>query len=550
MKTRHWMLFGVVLFAGFAWQLLGAWQDSQTSDEGNHLAAGIIYWQTGDFKWNSPHPPLVKLMAAAPLVVKNMVKVDRTSAAWKSGYLKAVVIETLYRQTGVSRPQLYYFFGRLPVIAFWLLLAATLFFWSRARWSFGAGFLAMSLFVFDPNFLGHGHLINTDVPVTAMMFAVVWAADRYFRRPRWPGLLLLAILFALTQMTKFSAVILWPMILALGAIKVWTSRRAYSWRQWWILFGTLVGMATIITWATYGFEVRRLYVAPDSAKAVIRVVGHIKMRLPAAHYWRGLHDVILHNEEGHATFINGKSSFSGRWYYFPEAVALKTPLLTLTLFFVWLGVGAVALRRMVRRHGWRWPPFNAWLFGLPPLVYFATSLTGNLNIGLRHVFPVYPFVFMAIGSLTTLPLGRFSRWRNPVIIGIIVISAAVAWRAWPNTISYFNALAGGSGNGQRYLLDSNLDWGQDVWRLRYWLDRQRFSAVRMSVYTSIPLGKIFPGTQPMIFDKDVAAGATPRDVIVVSKDNLYDPERNLLYLRNYQPRWRIGSSILVYDFRG
>ncbi|MEK7537571.1 MAG: hypothetical protein AAB619_01195 [Patescibacteria group bacterium] len=546
---RYWLLAGLILSAGLAFQIAGAWQDGMTSDEGNHLAAGVVYWQTGNFTWNPAHPPLVKLMAAVPLQIGRMVYVNTAWRAWQIQYLPGLITNLFYDQTGIARPQLLFFLGRLPVLAFWLLLGILLFCWSRSRWGFGATFLTLGVYVFDPNFLGHGHLINTDVPVTAMIFATLWAADRYFRSPKLKPLLLLALLFGLTQVTKFSAVILWPIVLALGVIKIWTSRGEFRWRQWLMMAGALVAVTGGIIWTTYGFEARRLHVSGSSPRRIVRMVSAMAIPYPAASYWRGLYDVIIHNEGGHTSYLNGQTTTNGQWNYFPEALALKTPLLTLVLFAIWMAAGGRTLYGALRRRPWRCPSFDVWVFGLTPVVIFTISVISNLNIGLRHIFPIYPFIFLAIGSLATLSWPMLRRYGAALISGLTVIALIIAWRAWPNTIGYFNVGAGGTNGGHRYLLDSNVDWGQDVWRLRRFLDQQQFPLVRIQLFTSVPTGKIFSESDHLIRDADIAAGVQPSGVIVVSTNILYRNGSKLSWLRSRTPKWRIGSSIYVFDFR-
>lgn len=541
------LLIGLFLGA-LSLQVLGAWQDSQTIDEGSHLTAGVVYWRLGDFAFNNPHPPLVKLAAGWPLLTQPDIRVDTNSWAWRTGNTRFIVDSILYRLPGLTGPQRYFFLGRLPVLAFWVGFGALVFLWARRRWGPWAGLLGLTVYLFDPNFLGHGHLINTDVPLAAMFFATFWAADRYFRSRRPKDLILLAVVFALAQITKFSAVILWPLLFGLGLIKLWYDRN-YRWRHWWTLVGTVTLSTALIVWAAYGFEVKILKL-PTTRFPAAAAVNNLRLPLPAGNYWRGLWYVVRHNEQGHDSALFGQRISQGNIAYFPVALAAKTPLLTLGLFLLAMAIGTHRLIRRWSTLSWTERiPFETWIFGLPPLLYFLISLQSNLNIGLRHLFPIYPFMFLAVGSLVSVRWPRWQRWWRTGLAAAGLATVGVAVNAWPNTIAYCNALAGGTNGCHRVLLDSNLDWGQDVWRLRRYLDEQRFARVRISLFTSIPPSRAYPETKPILLDADLAAGARLDDVIIVSVSTLYDPDSRITYLRRYRPTVRIGSSILVYDFR-
>jgi hypothetical protein len=170
-------------------------------------------------------------------------------------------------------------------------------------------------------------------------------------------------------------------------------------------------------------------------------------------------------------YLNGEESMLGWWYYFPEAFLLKTAPAVL-LLLVWLA-GAGLVRR-------RWCSFDAWFLVLPPAGYLAVSMTSHLNIGHRHLAPIYPVIFVALGSLAGVARG--SRVRAAAL-GLA--AAGMAWSFWaasPRYLSYFNLLAGGPAGAPRYLLDSNLDWGQDLRRLALWIERHGIGEVHLAYF--------------------------------------------------------------------
>lgn len=185
-------------------------------------------------------------------------------------------------------------------------------------------------------------------------------------------------------------------------------------------------------------------------------------KLVPTYFLFGLYNVVIHNHYGHSTSLLGAHSDLGWWYYFPVAFALKT-----TIPFLLLSVTALAwsLYRLIVRRDW------VFAFILVPFgIYLAISLTSHINIGIRHLLPVYPFLFIAAGALLARLL-KVARARRAVIVVIALIFGWIVYeaaRAYPDYIPYTNQLAGGQ-PGWRYLSDSNVEWGDDVGELATYL---------------------------------------------------------------------------------
>lgn len=535
---------------GFSLQSIGAWQDSQTTDEAVHLLAGYSYWRTGDFRLNPEHPPLVKLLAAAPLLFTPPINFSTSQSWWTNANQWPWSRDFLYGggQT-LARARWLIWLGRLPMIAVWAGLGWLIFAWSKGRWGWTAGLTSLTFFIFDPNFLGHGHLITTDVALATGFFATIWAADRWLRRPSWPSLVWLCLLFGLTQLTKFSAVMLWAIVPGLAFIR-WRRRPDLITPTWMLraCLGLFIGV-TLLIWASYGLSLG----VPDQSQVNLpRGLPDTASNLPvpAIQYWLGLSDVAQHNRLGHPEFsyLLGQWSIpdnQGWWYYFPLAMLIKMPIITLGLLMAAAGLGLVRLVS-AWRGGQRRIPWSWWVLALPPLIYLAISLTSRINIGVRHVFPVYPWLFMAIGWLTAQIkfIRRPAVWLLPV--AILMLTTV---RAWPNMIGYFSGLVGGTAQGHRYLLDSNIDWNHDLWRLRDWLQARGQPPVQLAVFGSVPESKFFPGSSPIPTDVDIRTGKQADKLVVISVNQLWWHGAPFEWLRKLTPSERIGSSILVYDFR-
>lgn len=571
----------VVFSAALLVQCIGAWTDSQTTDEAVHLSAGLSYWRTGDFRLNPEHPPLIKLLAALPLLPFRNLPLMTSGAAWNEPNEWTIGAHFLYRQSmnNFSLGRLILFGGRLPIILLWAAFGVTLYFCCR-RWGEWAATLALVAFAADPNWLGHGHLVTTDVGVAAAFFFVILAVEAYVRRPTWGRVSILAGLFAAAQVTKFSALILWLIVPVLGWLALAYHPSVFRWRHWWRMMGMTIGAGLIVTWAVYGFEVksmtrdrqlaamwqsRRTFIAEDRSpsdrpfleRVIVatppgtwfgNVIDHAgQWSVPAYSYWRGIIALDNHQFWGHDAFLLGQASTLGWWYYFPVAFAVKTPLLTVLALLASAGFGmAVFTVRCRARRPWRAVvPLTGWMFGLPPIVFFLWSMTSHINIGVRHIFPVYPFVWMAVGRLASKPFGRLRPWMTALVIGGGLIVTAAA--AWPHTIGYFNALAGGTSGGHRILLDSNLDWNQDIWRLQSWLRHNQVTSYSLALFGSIPQASIFPQAKPIPGTSEVDRGIQPTWPVIISAGQLYNLEGPFRWLRGYRPDTTIGTSIYVFD---
>ena len=506
----------LIIASAFIWQCIGAWQDSQTTDEAVHLSAGRSYWQTGDFNLNPEHPALFKLWAALPLALMPQTQLDTNTDVWRSN--NQWTIGSYYLYYG-SAQHLYgahflLFVARFPMILVWLGLVATLSVISWRRWGVWASLVVTTLIAYDPNLLGHGHLVTNDVAASFTYLATFLALNRCINRPSWKTVGWLSFVFAMAQLTKFSAVILWGLVPLVLLVARWYKQPGLTWT--WIrrsIIG-LIAVTSLMTWAVYAFRVDRitndprigqlwaerqdivsrqaLYTVPPYTRIFVQLADPATLSgkfinafqhaaIPGYWYWRGLFSAASHNVYGHGAYLLGRVSLLGWWYYFPIALLVKTPLLLLgsVLLFSVLWINGLIDGR--RRHV-RWTqlvPFDNWILGFPPLIYLLWSMTSHINIGVRHIFPTYVFFPLAAGSLIAYLHKKYAQIVPAVAASIAVLSIVVATAAWPNTIGYYNGVFGGTKNGHRYVLDSNVDWNQDIWRLRAFVDRQQFSAVHL-----------------------------------------------------------------------
>lgn len=415
--------------------------------------------------------------------------------------------------------------ARLPTVLFGALLLILT--WSLARLHAGptAGLCAAFLLAFQPEIIGHSRFITTDIPATAGILAGVLAISFYCVKPERSRFILAAVTVALVQIIKVTALILFP----LGAVAVLlvVIRSSGSWKSaigeaviWGMMsFGLFL---LIVNFAYSGFSPDRTRVEQEVFELEV-LRPHREMLQPLAAifpqpYVESLAMGRAHNANGHPAFLMGEHRLMGWFWYFPMAILLKTtiPLLALALGG-WL-LGAKILRRS----------WCLWILSGAYLLSFCLAV--NVNIGLRYVLPVYPALAVSGGVCLGIVLRclKYSscklKW---LLIGIPLIVVVEAGTVFPHYAEYFNLIAGGKNNGWKYLGDSNIQWNQDEWIIRDWVDQQR---VPVSVNPTSPV------TGRVVVRADFLVGLTP------------EMAQAYTWLReNHRPSFNITPGVLVYE---
>lgn len=696
--SRRMLKGGIVLLVGaiFAASVISfARNSSATYDEIAHLSAGYSYLRWDDYRLNPEHPPLVKKLAALPLLWRTNwpANVDlgrgevSTSPADSEARLRYAWATSLKRhdalhyfghyffygiRTGAFppaepnlpptavrlEPQAFYnpaddlfFWSRMPILLLGLGLAALVFLWGREGFGFWGGTLSLLLFCFDPNFIAHSGLVTTDVGLSLFLFGAVYFLWRSCRRMEVTSVILFLLFFGLAFATKFSALLLIPIFwvtvlgrmispepLPIGAAGRMKLAGYASQAAWFAgLFAAALLAAYISIWASYSFrysaakdpeaaaqfEMQILQMENSASgqsgrAAASREYGREPGYLPIAATVRrsaaikkllatsppgtisnddtlkamnevppGLGGKLILFAQEHRllpesfiygfaraemkanmrpSFLLGNYSETGFRSYFLYAFLLKTPLPTLGFIITAL---VLCLRRRAER---RWLV----IFVLGPAgLYFLAASMSHLNIGLRHLLPVYPFLYVLAGSLT-LELNRWRRttWAVAMLAaaGMIAVSSRVVFfpahgRIWqfvaPHYLAYFNELAGGPANGFKALVDSNLDWGQDLKNLKRWLDAHDIKdpiclcyfgmadpGYYQITYYNMPGGYIFEPEQDFEWLRPgglLAVSATNLQGVYFSPADRQALKQVLAHCRLVEV---IGDSIFVYQFNG
>jgi 4-amino-4-deoxy-L-arabinose transferase-like glycosyltransferase len=497
--------------------------DSAIFDETAHIVAGYTYVRHLDYRFNPEHPPLVKILAGLPLLFQNL------SFSTEKGYWGG-----LNEQWWAGNEFLYKSGNDADTIIFWArvgpILLALLLIWFTYYfakelvgrwWALLPAFLA----AFSPIVLAHGHYLTTDVGATlGMMMAIYWFLKFLFD-PSRKNLVYAGLAFGIAQAIKFSAVLLIPYFFFVALVfKIFKDGIPASKYLGNAILVMLIGYFAVVyplylvtTWnypiekqiadtetLLQGFGVRPL------ADLAIQM-AHNRLTRPFAEYLLGVLMVLQRSAGGNNAFFLGQLSAQGWWYYFPLIYLMKEPIPHLLI----IGLsGFLALMRMIgaSRNGIRnaYRKFTEYVqvhfaeFAILVFValYWLSSITSPLNIGVRHVLPTLPlFYILATGSLrkwfSSYPYelvldywqrlenyfhSLFSFWIKTVLLSTLIIWAvAEAFIAAPHFLSYFNELAGGPKDGFYYATDSNFDWGQDVKRLTAWTKEHLGSDEKIAV---------------------------------------------------------------------
>ena len=467
-------IFGVVV-------MTGSRQKSASFDEQNHLTAGYTYLKTGDPRLADAHPPLAAMLAASALLPRDDIVLPLEDPTWERG--DRVLFADVFFWQSNSNQQEMLVAARIPIMLTGMLLLAGLWLWARqlaGRW---AGWIALFLAMLDPNLIANSRVVTTDLVLTAFFFLAMWrfwcwlkqSLRQAQRTQFWLNTLWVGIFAGLAISSKYTGLFIWPVALLCGFIYITTLDKETiqsHWKNW--LFG-FMGMGLIsllVLWAVYGFSVG---VANDFPLAI---------PLPAPFFWQSLWRTFVKlPDEATAklNFLLGEVSPGGWWYYFPVALAVKTPLPTLILSVV--GMVAVWRNQRIRETAVIW---------LPPLAFLALGMTGKLTIGYRHMLPGIPFLILlgGLGGAWLISLSSqkrslsLSKWLLPVIILtlLFVWFGYKAVRITPHEDAYFNELAGDWTNWSEILVDSNLDWGQDLIALRQLMHDYGLAEVNLAYF--------------------------------------------------------------------
>ena len=518
------LAIALVLVLAFLFQCVYfAAANGQTYDEGVTLAAGLRLLDIGRDDLNLEHPPLAKVIVALP--VKLFARPHLDMAAWAARREGAFELgRDLFYRSGVPHERLLWL-GRAPVIGLSVALVALIGLFAWRSWGPRAGLLAIALAAFDPTLVAHGSLIGLDMPITLWVTAGFFCVSEWLRSRRLVWLCLAGVFAGLGMATKHSG----PMFAAAMcvALLAWPLQRGEG-------------------------RLRALLYAIGQAVLVIGIAVLVVRAAMAGAGWEpyliGIRAQLAHQSVGHPAFFLGEISSSGWISYFPVALLMKLPPATLLLALV----SVFAFRK-----GASWASVQSAVL-IPLLCLLVGLLFARIDIGVRYALPLWPLIILTASRVATLSMPMSTRYVVMVAL-MLVQHVAAAVRIAPHDLAFFSDLVGGPSRGQRYLSDSNLDWGQDVRTLGAWLaSRERPRRLYLSYFgTADPRAygvSYYPAPNscahqaPWMREPEPTSG---RELLAVSAMNqqgvFFGDTAAYGWLAARRPVAMLGYSISIYD---
>ena len=623
----QWSLVILMALSCFGLMLNSSLKESATMDELAHIPSGYGYVRYLDYRLNPEHPPLIKAISAIPLLfLDTEFPINKTSwqqdvnGQWTAG------TQFLY-ELGNDADKIINW-ARLGPMLLTIILVIFIYIWAQEligrRWAL----LPTFLFSFSPTVLTHGHYVTTDIGAALGIFLATYYFIKFLFSPSRKHLIWAGLAFGIAQLMKFSAVLLIPFFIFLIIVffiwKINLERKNIILRIFkyigWLISVFIIGYVLVYAVYfifTFNYPIEKQvsdteFILTSFAGGTdptietcnsLRCLAEIniymagnKVLRPAGQYLLGVLMVIQRSSGGNTAYFLGEVSARGWWNYFPVVFALKEPIPSLILIGLALILGSWSIIKKfkIQSASWRtkFKIFTDYLgthfaeFSMLVFVifYWLYSIKSPLNIGIRHILPTMPFIYiLSTGALkkwiSSKTIESESFWKrianvafdfiktsfkSVVIIILIIWYLMEALFASPHYLSYFNQFGGGTENGYQYVVDSNYDWGQDLKRLKKFTEENLSPNEKIAVdYFGGGSPKYYLGDQTQtwwsakgnpknkginwlaisINNLQVALGKTHSDF----QRNPEDEYRWLKQIRDpYKPDARAGMSIFIY----
>ncbi len=626
MKKIAYIILSLILIVSASLMVQAARKDSAIVDEIPHIGAAYAYLHLKDYRLNPEHPPLTKDMGALPLQFMKLNYPTNTrfwqkdvNGQWEQG-------RKFIYNSGNNADKII-FWARMGMIFLTLLTILFVYKWTKELIGPEWALMPTFLFAFSPLVLAHGHYVTTDIGATFGFLIGLYYFLKFIEKPIIKNSLKLGITLGIALMLKFSVFFLLPIIaliyLVILLYKLTKKNYKYIYQSLIglgvAIFISLVSIYTVYLYHTWNQPLKRSYRdasfilqsfagGPDKTKdlATCKIFGkendkpisfqrHLrciaefdlklfkhKSTLPFAQYLLGLIMVIQRSTDGNIVYFLGYVGSSGWWYYFPIVFLLKEPLPSLILIL--LGV-IFAFSRWLKKTKEKLfdskehdSQLQKWSMISLIVFYWAYSMKSSLNIGLRHILPTIPFIYI----LTSASIKKWVEKKRPIIkknfwqklflsiseeskhlVKFGFIFVLLVWYLFetfsiaPQFIAYFNQLAGGPANGYKYVVDSNLDWGQDLKRLAIFVRKHHIRNLKLDYFgwadpTYYLKNKVHYWASYKGYPKDGGYLAISLTTLQNAKGKLWpgqkrNPQDEYRWLKNpYKPYARIGYSIFLY----
>lgn len=544
----------LLLLSSFALQAAGSIRaKSPTWDETHYFGLGryLLSNPSWDMPSSTLHPPLSYYLNSIPLfwytaAEKSWNLPPRYRGEDKSNLTHPGIGLTLLTDPRFPQDRLL-MLSRVPTLVLALLLGYCLFRWTHELYGGLSAILSLFLFSFSPNMLAHSGLITPDMALTAFTFISLYCLWKILRRNGgWVWIIACSLSLGCALLAKYSALLQLPLFLIAAAALYLSADHvmipdAFPFARWLRTKGAAHKSLRLL-----------------SLLLVIFVLSFIMLsmgyRFQLHHYFRGVTHQLIHAQGGHPSFLMGMYSTSGWWFYYFIAFLFKTPIPLMLLL-------VMALWRYL--HGTLRTSVDLIFLLAPIAIYFIFFSINHQSIGLRYILPVYPFLFVLAGTAA----GGLKRIHGRVW-WYVIITVLCGWYLkgslviYPHYLAYFNEAAGGPDNGYRFLVDSNLDWGQDLKGLGVYVREKDVDTLHLSYFgTADPnyYGIRYEWMPSYYLPEDYREGsermrsfAFPKTgLVAISATNLqnvyFSDKRFYDWLKHYEPVDKIGYTIFIYD---
>lgn len=533
-----------------------SWNDAPTVDEPTHIFAGLTYVKFRDLRQNPEHPPLVKWLSGLSLGFLYPSLNFPYSFEQLAPALEFSITDYAANMFRVNDPTKYLLIARLPVLAITLFGGTIVYLLSTKLGGNKAGVFSLLLYVFEPNIIAHGRLVTTDAALMVFTLTTIYCFVRYQEKLGKTWLLLSFLACGILVLTKYSALLVLPLIL-LAYILAANMTKAHLRSGLIVTVGSLLASVLVI-WAFYALFRPNDFPYQDSAKiqnlmASVQpdwlVNGLLTQSLLPAYYRHGVRIVAAHAYYGQQFFLAGDFGNFNKLYLYPKIFLLKTPLSLLFFFFTCFFIYKTQWNSETMKQS----RFLTLFLLLTALGYTLILLTSNIFFGIRNVLPFSAILIILSGASINWWLKRGKR----VLIFVILVALYVleSLFTFPSYLSYGNQLFGGREKKMAAMADSNIDWGQDLKRLSFYLREKNITTLPFHYFGTAP-----PETYGIkaLRLPTREEGKVPTGYVAVSVSNqnyAYRIEENgkvrflfkaYNYLDNIEPVNIIGDSIVVY----
>jgi len=541
LKLKNLILYSL-LFLVFLIPFLSMQNFSPATDEITHLPSGYSYLKTGEIKLNPQHPPLIKILAAFPLLFLDL-KFDVSDLNLTGTQIKEWQFGVNFLSAnGVDRVM---FWGRIPMILLSVLLGWYIFIWGKELFGYEAGIFGLFIYALMPNIIAHSQFVTTDLGLAVFSFISLYYLWKFTENENKKSIVYSGLNLGFALGSKFLAIFLLPIFLILISVYILQKYRGSAWLSKLNLLLKIIlpiyGLAYLVIWALYFFPSDPLF------------------------YREGLKTVYADSNTVYYYYLNGNFDQGGWWYYFLEAFAIKTPipflvvLLGSLIYYKKSGLNLLS---------------SLFIFLPVALFLFVTARKAH-NIGVRYVLVVYPFLILFVGGwLATIVKSlkfniksyslKFKIFNFTLSLSTLhfLLLTLFVWyvfssiSAYPDYLPYFSELVGGSKNGYKYLDDSNIEWGYDLKRLAEYQTKYPDLKVAYAWDTFVNSSKLYgiKNILPLSLKESWWLNPSGRyaintHVLVRTKlaSEVYEDER-LNWRDRYEPVDRIGQSFFIYEF--